>query len=107
MAIRSREELLDSLRIRMGDDVSDETITLIEDFNDTFSDYERRLNDSGDWERRYQEMDESWRRRYRDRFFERDTEENFGEYEERRDSAMEFREKEEKELSYEDLFKED
>lgn len=67
MAVRTRDELLSALKTRIGDDVSDEALTLIEDFTDTMNDYDSRAGE--DWKTKYNELDTSWRQRYRDRFF--------------------------------------
>lgn len=69
MAIVTREQIMERIRAKIGDDTSDDTISLVEDINDTFTDYDRRVTESGDWERRYNENDAQWRRRYTDRFF--------------------------------------
>ena len=39
MAVRSIEEIMQSIRDRFNDDTSDETLGLIEDINDTLNDY--------------------------------------------------------------------
>lgn len=67
MAVRTREEILDAVRARLGDDTSDEAIALVEDLTDTMGDYEQRAGE--DWEQRYRDNDAAWRQRYRDRFF--------------------------------------
>lgn len=69
LAVRKKEEMMEALRARIGDDTSDETLSFMEDFNDTFDDYERRTASTEDWEGKYNELDASWRKRYRDRFF--------------------------------------
>lgn len=95
MAVRSREELMDILRGKIGDDTSDEAISIVEDFSDTFDDYERRSN--VDWEKRYNENDAEWRKRYRDRFYSSEG-----------DRREDFEEEETTEKkTFEDLFKED
>lgn len=68
MAVRTSAELIDQLKNRLGDDVSDEALSMLEDLTDTMSDYDRRISESGDWERRYNENDANWRQRYRERF---------------------------------------
>lgn len=67
MAVRTREELLEAVRARLGDDTSDEAIALVEDISDTMGDYEERAGE--DWEQKYKDNDAAWRQRYRDRFF--------------------------------------
>lgn len=69
MAVRTRDEILSAIRARLGDDTSDDALTIIEDIDDTFSDYETRTGD--DWKSKYDELDAQWRKRYRDRFFQK------------------------------------
>lgn len=69
MAIRSRDELLELIRGRIGEDTSDEALAFIEDFSDTLTDYEDRISAAGDWKTKYDELDASWRKKYRDRFY--------------------------------------
>ena len=70
MAVRTREEILNSVRSHFGDDTSDETLTLVEDLTDTITDFEQKANNNGqNWKQRYEENDAAWRKKYRDRFF--------------------------------------
>lgn len=69
MAVRSRDEILESLRARVGDSTDDDTLAFIEDVTDTLSDYETRVSDSTNWKEKYETNDAEWRQRYRDRFF--------------------------------------
>lgn len=95
--IRSREELLESIRAHIGDDASDEALALVEDITDTITDYENRANNNGEnWEQRYRENDAAWRKKYRDRFFGVK-----GDEEDEPDNTPK-----NKKLTYEDLFKE-
>ena len=64
MAVRTRDELLESIRNIVPDVTSDAAITLIEDVTDTFA--ERDV----DWRERYETNDKEWRERYASRFFE-------------------------------------
>lgn len=99
MAVKSRDEILELIRARIGDDTSDETIAIIEDVTDTLDDYEKRIADSGDWKARYEQNDADWRHKYKERFFApREGVEEIEETEEE--------EKEEK-RTFEDLFKEE
>lgn len=63
--VRSKEELLSLLKDRIGDDTSDEAITIIEDFSDTLNSY-----DSENWKQKYEDNDKMWREKYKERFFE-------------------------------------
>lgn len=69
MAVRSRDEILTAIRARLGDDTSDDALAIIEDVDDTFKDYETRMSE--DWKSKYDELDADWRKRYRDRFFQK------------------------------------
>lgn len=70
MAVRTREEILNSVRNRIGDDNSDDALSLIEDLTDTMSDLENKANNDGqNWKQKYEENDAAWRKKYRDRFF--------------------------------------
>lgn len=98
MAVRTKDELLEIIRGRIGDDTSDETISFIEDITDTLSDYEERAtnSDTEDWKTKYEENDKMWREKYRERFFSKEVEKE----------DEDFEEDEVKSLSYDDLFEE-
>jgi len=68
MAVKTRDEIVEAVRKRIGEDTSDEAISLLEDVTDTFADYETRVADKTDWKTKYDEMDASWRKKYMDRF---------------------------------------
>lgn len=67
--VKSKEELLASIKERLGEDSSDEAIALVEDITDTYDDMATRVTEAGDWKSRYEENDALWRQKYRDRFF--------------------------------------
>ena len=69
MAVLTKEELLERIKTKIGEDTSDESLSLIEDVSDTIKDMESKSKDSTDWEKKYKENDEMWRKKYRDRFF--------------------------------------
>lgn len=92
--IRSREEILEAIQARIGDDTSDEALSLIEDVTDTLD----AAGDSGDWERRYNELDASWRQRYKDRFFSKPKDEM-------EEPAADSRSEQNKPQTFEELFK--
>lgn len=68
MAIKTRDEIVEAVRKRIGEDTSDEAISLLEDVTDTFADYETKVAGKTDWKTKYDEMDASWRKKYMDRF---------------------------------------
>lgn len=75
MAVLSKEEFMNRLQERIGEDTSDEAMTFIEDMTDTFNDMESRSsgNNDSEWKQKYDEMDKSWRKKYKDRFFNSET----------------------------------
>lgn len=97
--VRTKDELLASIKTRIGDDTSDEALALVEDINDSFDDLTIRVSEAGDWKTKYEENDKQWRDKYKERFFTPTTDDTL---------TKEF-EKEEpdkpKVLRYEDLFK--
>lgn len=98
MAIKTKEELLESIKSRIGDDTSDETITFLEDVTDTLSDYEERSKGDGeDWKTKYEENDKYWREKYRERFFSKDVVVK---------EELDDEDDEPKSMSYDDLFEE-
>ena len=70
--VKTKDELLNAIKEKFGDDTSDETISLIEDISDTMSDYETRVADTTNWKNMYEENDKNWRNKYKERFFNSD-----------------------------------
>lgn len=71
MAIRTQEELLNSIKGLLKDDASDESIGLLEDVTDTFESMSKNKDEETyktKYEEKVQEV-EDWRKKYRDRFF--------------------------------------
>lgn len=73
MAIRTREEILESIRNIVGDSTDDNTLQVLEDVTDTFTDFENKSANQTDWEAKYKENDEAWRKKYAERFYTGDT----------------------------------
>ena len=78
MAKLNREQFLEAIKARIGDDTSDVAMQFVEDMTDTFDGFS--TNDSAqrisELEQQLtsvksekEELDKSWRQRYRDRFF--------------------------------------
>ena len=102
MAVLTREQMLEKIKQRIGEDTSDEALKLIEDISDTINDYETKTKDTTDWEKKYKENDEQWRKKYKDRFF------NAPAKDEKNDSESDDDdESKENKLTYENLFKEE
>lgn len=68
--VKSKDEILASIKSRLGEDTSDEAIALVEDINDSFDDLTTRVNEAGDWKQKYEENDAEWRKKYTERFYE-------------------------------------
>lgn len=69
MAIVTLNNLMDRIRFFIGEDTSDESLSLIEDLTDTFTDLETRTGE--DWKSKYDELDKTWREKYKARFFQK------------------------------------
>lgn len=69
MAVKTREEILESLRGRFGEEPTDDDIAMLEDITDTFTDFEEKTNDATNWKNKYEENDKAWKKKYSDRFF--------------------------------------
>ena len=69
MAILSQTELMDRIHTLVGDDTSDETLTMLQDFNDTFASFGSAPDEAEHLRQELKDLDESWRIKYRDAFF--------------------------------------
>lgn len=96
MAILTKEQLMESIRNRVGEDTSDEALAFIENVNDTIENMNTDKNT--DWKTKYEENDAAWRQKYKDRFFNSSNENRDDDFEE---------DGEEKPMTYESLFKEE
>lgn len=67
MAILTKEQLMESIKNRVGEDTSDDTLTFIENVNDTIESMSTDKNT--DWKQKFEENDAAWRQKYKDRFF--------------------------------------
>ena len=99
MAVKTMEEILENLRGRFGDEPTDDDITMLEDITDTFTDFEQKTSDATNWEKKYEENDKAWKKKYSDRFFSNDAgnNDNSGDVNEQDDHQMK---------TFEDLFTE-
>lgn len=87
MAKRTFAELVKQIKTYTGDRDDDETLSLMEDINDT-------LNDETDWQAKYNENDKAWRAKYKQRFETGNV-----------DEQDETDEQEEKPITFDQLFK--
>lgn len=63
--VRTKEELLSSIREVFGDNTDDNSLAVIEDISDTMDSF----NDGKDWKAEAERIDKEWRQKYHDRFF--------------------------------------
>lgn len=90
MAVKTMEEILESLRGRFGDDPTDDDIAMLEDITDTFTDFEEKTSNATNWKNKYEENDKAWKKKYSDRFFSKDdgNNDNSGDSDEPEDKPM-------------------
>lgn len=70
MSIKTKDEILSTIKSLLKDDTSDEAISILEDVTDTYDDLQSKAQGDGtDWEQKYNDLDKEWRQKYRDRFF--------------------------------------
>lgn len=70
MSVLNRDDFFNRIQSIVGTDTSDDSLSFIEDMNDTYNDLESRANGDGvDWQQRYNELDEAWKEKYKKRFF--------------------------------------
>lgn len=66
--VLTKEEYVTRIKSRLGDELSDEDITLLEDMSDTYDELDKNSRDNIDWKQKYDDLDKDWRKRYTDRF---------------------------------------
>ena len=103
MAVLSHDDFMSAVKGLAGDSADDSTLTMIENFTDTFNDLETRANDTTDWKAKYEQNDNEWREKYKARFFEGKEGTDFT-------TAMRKQKEDitddDKDISFDDLFKE-
>lgn len=67
MGVLNRDDFMTRINERVGDDNSDEALAFIEDMTDTF-DALSSSNNTEEWEKKYNELDKTWRDKYKARF---------------------------------------
>lgn len=104
----TKEELIEKFKNYAGEDVtSDAAIELLEDISDSVEVEKEETKEGEDWETKYKELDESWRKKYAERFSEPGDKEKEPEEEKEEEEETEETEEERAEnVTYEDLFEE-
>ena len=105
MAIKTVDEIMESVKARIGEDNSDDALAFIEDINDTLKDMSEKasVDNSAEWEEKYNALDNEWRAKYKERFFNKSVEEAL----EKEKETESDEEVEQRKMSYDDLFKEE
>lgn len=94
--VKTKDEMLAEIKAYIGDRTDDETVSLVENVTDTLSNMEK----NGNAEARVKEVEDMWRAKYMERFFDGDKEEKIAEVkEETEDDKSE-------EIKIEDLYTE-
>ena len=71
MAVVEKSVIMERIKNLIGDNTDDNALSLIEDVSDTIDDFANKATntDASEWEKKYNENDAMWRKRYTDRFF--------------------------------------
>lgn len=77
MSVLNKDEFNSRLQSLIGDRDDDESLSIIEDFNDTY-DSLSEVDDTEDWKSKYEENDKMWREKYKSRFFDSNTPDTTG-----------------------------
>lgn len=73
MAVKTKEEIIEEVKARVGEQTDDVTIAFLEDITDTLTDLETKAKGDGtDWKTKYEENDAEWRKKYTERFYSSD-----------------------------------
>ena len=76
--IKTYEEIMSSIKERLGDDSSDEALAFIEDISDTLKAGQNdNTSEVEEWKKKYADNDKMWREKYRDRFFNSEVDKEF------------------------------
>lgn len=109
MAVKSKKEIMDSLSKVIGENNSDDVLALLEDVSDTLdtanTDLSAKLQEAED---KYNELDKSWRAKYRSRFLQskEDAAEQDDDFKKEQEEQEQKDEQEERaeNVSFDDLF---
>lgn len=69
--VKTKEEILELIKGVIGENTDESSIAILEDVSDTLDDYATKTADQTDWKAKYEENDEAWKKKYRDRFFQK------------------------------------
>lgn len=91
--IKSKQELLEKFNQIVNDSTDDSVIEFMDDLSDTID-----SNENENWKQKYNDLDEQWRKKYKERFMSKNDDDNIDD-EDETDRP--------KKYSFNDLFKEE
>lgn len=104
MAVLSKEELLQAVSELLGEAPDDNGLAIIENLTDTLTSYEESSVDVSEWETKLSDLDNSWRKRYKERFLSSSDADHSTTPDEVVEDTVEDVKKDGEELTFEDLF---
>lgn len=109
--VLSKSQVMEQVKGLIGENADDSTLKFLEDISDTLDDLETKSKGDGeDWKAKYDELDKSWRDKYRERFFsgtsETDEKEPKNDLLEPSGTGEEEEDEEKEPLTFEELFEE-
>lgn len=99
MAILGKDDFMNRLKERIGEDTSDEAISFLEDITDTVNDLESRAGSGDNWKKKYEENDLAWKQKYKERFFNTEVKDDENEFTEEKTETV-------RKYTYDELFSE-
>lgn len=100
--VKTKEEILEQIKSKIGESTEDADLVLLEDISDTFDDFTDKVTNAGDWKAKYEENDKAWKEKYRDRFFNPEAKDEVDKFQ--REKEMEVEREEPKKLTFDALF---
>lgn len=99
MAVLERDALFAKLKEIIGEDDSENSLSFLEDFSDTYESLVNSSKDQTDWKKKYEDNDKEWKRKYKERFF------SFTKQEQEQEQEQDEEQEETKEVkTYDELF---
>ena len=102
--VRTKEEILEHIKNKIGDSTDEKDLQMLEDISDTLDDFKDKVDNAGDWKAKYEENDKAWKQKYRDRFFNKEANEDIDKHEKEKEQELE--NEQPKKLTYDALFSE-
>lgn len=98
--VKTKEEIIEAIKNKIGDSTEDNDISLLEDISDTIDDLNDKVTNAGDWKTKYEENDKAWKQKYIDRFSNKEANKEIEEHLEKEKEEK----TEPKKLTFEQLF---